>query len=258
MRSRMSMAVSASDRAYSALPERALFDPFFVLRALKNLLHKNTWRGHVIGIDGSRVDELLDLGDGHAPRRRHHRVEITGSPPIDEVADAIALPRVDERKIGANRRFEHVVLAVDDPRFLSLSNDRPVRRRREEAADSGSTGANTLGERSLRDEFHFQFTAQVLPLELLVFADVGRNHLPDLMRLQQNADAEVVDAGIVADDRQIACAACVQSVYEVFWNPAEAESPHQNRGAVGDLGHGRFRARQYFVHGCLMRRGESA
>src|SRR6185437_4310658 len=56
-----------------------------------------------------------------------------------------------------------------------------------------------LGERALRREFELEFTGQVLALEFLVFADVRRNHLLDLARFEQQAEAETVDARVVAD-----------------------------------------------------------
>ncbi len=108
------------------------------------------------------------------------------------------------------RHLEDVRLAVDDSRFLALGRQRAVRRRREEPADPGTAGANALGERALRHQFDLDFTFQELPLELLVLADVGGNHLPDLTSPQQDPDPEIVDAGIVADDEEVFRPACVQ------------------------------------------------
>ena len=135
--------------------------------------------------------------------RRHHRIEIAGGPVVGEIAGRVAAVRANEREIRVQRRLEDVGLAVDDPRLLPFGGQRAVGRRREEAADAGAAGADTLGERTLRHQLDLQLAAQELPLEFLVLADVGRNHLADLPRPQQNPDAEVVDAGVVADDRQV-------------------------------------------------------
>ena len=43
--------------------------------------------------------------------------------------------------------------------------------------------------------------ARILLREQLVLADIGRDHLLDLARLQQQAEADAVDAGIVGDRR---------------------------------------------------------
>ena len=83
----------------------------------------------------------------------------------------------------------------------------------------------------------FDLAGEELPLELLVLADVGRDHLPHLARAQQDADAEVVDAGIVADDREVARAARVQRLDQVLGDPAQAEAAHQDRRPVGDERH---------------------
>ncbi len=50
----------------------------------------------LVGIQFARFDEILDLGDGDAARRRGRRIEVPGALPVDEVAVPIALPCVDE------------------------------------------------------------------------------------------------------------------------------------------------------------------
>ena len=109
-------------------------------------------------------------------------------------------------------------------------------------------GANPFGERSLRDQLDLDLPAQELPFELLVLADVGRDHLRDLPGLQQNADPEIVDAGVVADDGQPLGAARMQRLDEILGNPAQPESAHHDRRAVGDQGHRGVGALENLVH----------
>ena len=71
----------------------------------------------------------------------------------------------------------------------------------EEGRDAGAAGAQLLGQRALRREFELELAGQVLALELLVLADVAGDHLLDLARLEQQAEAEAVDAGVVGDAR---------------------------------------------------------
>ena len=74
-----------------------------------------------------------------------------------------------------------------------------------------------------------------LPLELLVLADVGRDHLADLAGLQQQAEAEVVDAGVVADDGQVfACPARAARAIRFSGIAAQAEAADHDRRAVGN------------------------
>ena len=169
--------------------------------ALQDVLHEDARRDDVIGIDRARLDEVLDLGDRDARRGRHHRVEVARRPAVHEVADAVALPGLHEREVGraaASRARSGRPSMI--ARLLAFGDERAVAGRREEAADAGAAGANPLGERALRHQLDLDLAGQELPLELLVLADVGRDHLPDLPRLEQDADAEVVDAGVVADD----------------------------------------------------------
>lgn len=49
-------------------------------------------------------------------------------------------------------------------------------------------------ETNLRRQLHFQLPRQILPLELLVLADVRRDHPLDLLGLKQQTQAEVVHA----------------------------------------------------------------
>ena len=189
-----------------------------------------TWSGSMApGSTSSSTSAIV-----RARRGGHHRVEVAGRPPVDQVAQPVAFPGLDEREVGAQRLLEHVALAVDHPRFLAFGDDRPVRGGREEAFDARAGGAHALGERALRHQFHFDLAAQELALEFLVLADVGRDHLSDLPRAQQDPRAEVVDAGVVADDREPAGAAGVERADQVFGNAAEAEPAHHDRRAVGD------------------------
>src|SRR5204862_4007906 len=148
----------------------------------------------------------------------------------------------------AQRLLEDVPLAVDDARLLAFGDDRPVRRRREESFDARAGGAHALGKRPLRHEFHLEFAAQVLALELLVLAHVGRDHFLDLPRVQKDARAKLVDARVVADDGESLRTAIVKRADQVLVNPTKAEAAHHDRRAVWNHRHGRVGIRQNFVH----------
>ena len=184
----------------------------------------------------ARFDERFDFGDRHARGGRHHRIEVARGLPVDQVALRIALPRPDEREVGEQRLLEHVVTAVDLARLLALGDQRAVAGRREEAADAGAAGADALGERALRHQFDFELAGQELPLELLVLADVGGDHLAHLPVLEQDADPEAVDAGVVADDRELLRPAAAQGRDQVLGNAAQSEAAHHDRGAVRNQG----------------------
>ena len=104
----------------------------------------------------------------------------------------------------------------------------------EERRDAGAAGAQALGQRALRIELELELAGQVLALEFLVLADVGRNHLPDLARGQQQAEAEAIDAGVVGDRGQALDAAVAQRGDQRLGDAAQAEAADGERLAIGD------------------------
>ena len=144
----------------------------------------------VVGVELARLDELLDLGDRDPPGHRDQRVEVARGLVEDQVAVPVALRRAHQREVGDDRLLEHVLAAVEDARLLRRrgERDRPVRRvaprqaalgdlradagRRVEGGDPGAAGAQPLGQRALRGQLDLELAREVLPLELLVLADV--------------------------------------------------------------------------------------
>ena len=72
-------------------------------------------------------------------------------------------------------------------------------------------------------------------LEQFVFTYVSGNHLFDLTLLEQQTDAEVIDAGVVADDGQVFGAFATDRGDQVFGDAAKAEAAHQDGGAVLEI-----------------------
>ncbi len=220
----------------------------------------------VVGIELAHLDELLDLGDRHLGGRRHHRIEVHRRVPVDEVAEAVALPRFHHREVARDRRLEHDGAAVEFARLLlgrSLRDDSvgpvPEREaavadrgaragRRVEGGDSGAAGAETLGERSLRSQLDLELAGQVLALELLVLADVARDHLGDLLVSKEDPEPEVVDPAVVRDDDEVLGPELAQRADAVLRDAAEAEAACEDGRAVGDVAHRVERARDHFVH----------
>ena len=142
-----------------------------------------------VGIEFAGFDEMFDLGDGHLGGGRHVRIEVARRLAIDEIAFGVALPGVDDGDVGEEAVLHHVWLAVEIADFLALGDDGADAGAGEEGRDAGAAGANALGQRALRIELELQLAGQIKLGEQLVFADVGRNHLLDLARLQQTGRA---------------------------------------------------------------------
>lgn len=74
---------------------------------------------------GTRLDQFLDLGHGHLARGRHHRIEVPGGHPIDQIALGIALPGLHDRQIGDKPPLHDVLLAIELADFLAVCDDGP-------------------------------------------------------------------------------------------------------------------------------------
>ena len=121
--------------------------------------------------------------------------------------DLSAFQALTSETSGISAQLHHVLLAVELADLLAVGHDGADAGLGEERRDAGAAGAQLLGQRALRREVELQFAGQVLALELLVLADVARDHLADLARREQLAEAEAVDARVVGDDRQVLDAA---------------------------------------------------
>jgi len=62
--------------------------------------------------------------ESRSERCANEGIEITRGLAIDEIALGIALPGLDQRHVGHQSLLEHVSLPVDDPRFLTLGDQR--------------------------------------------------------------------------------------------------------------------------------------
>ena len=102
----------------------------------------------------------------------------------------------------------------------------------EEGGDAGAAGADPLGQRALRIELHLDLTRQILARELLVLADVGADHLPDRVSVQEHAQSPAVDTAIVADHRQALDATGDDGIDQVLGNPAQAEAARDDGHVV--------------------------
>ncbi len=175
---------------------------------------------------------MLDFGHGDLAAGRDHRVEVARRHPVDEVAGLVALPRLDDRHVGVDGLLQHVRLAVERPRVLVLGQHRAEAGARVEAGDAGAAGAQLLGQRALRRQLQLQFAGQHLALEFLVLAHVAGDDLLHLARLEQQPHAEIVDAGVVADDGEVLGAAGDQRTDQVLRNAAQTEPAGGDRHAV--------------------------
>jgi predicted nucleic acid-binding OB-fold protein len=81
-------------------------------------------------------------------------------------------------------------------------------------------------------EFHLQLAGEILPLEFLVLADIGRDHLLHLPGAKQLADALVIDARVVAREGEAGNTALAHRVQQALGYAAKAEAATGDQQAV--------------------------
>ena len=199
---------------------------------LDDALDENAGRMDVVGIELAGRHQMFDFGHGDLCGGRHHRIKIARGLAIDQVAGGVALPGVHDREIGEQPALHDVFLAVELLHFLAFGDQRADAGLGVEGRDAGAAGADALGQRSLRIEFEFQLAGEILLGEQLVLADIGRDHLLDLPRLQQAAEPDAVDPGIVGDHGQVLHAGIADRVRQGLGDAAQAEAAGHDHHAV--------------------------
>src|SRR5690606_36172227 len=173
-----------ADRRFAArgrgrVARRPELDPLLVAAALDDAVDVDAGYMYGIGIDLADPDELFDFGDADRRAGGDRRIEVAGRAPEHEVAVRIALPRLHDGQVRTDRLLEHVVDAAELAGGLTFGQGRPEGRARVEGRYASTSGAQSLGQGALWHELELQFACEHLPLELAIFAHVGRNDLPD-------------------------------------------------------------------------------
>src|SRR5882724_10571027 len=239
IRSRFCSSVSAMSR----LPQGAALDALFILGALEDGVYVDAGGVDLVGFELADFHKLFNFGDDVIGGGGHHGIEVARSLAIDEIAPAVAFPGFDESEIAAQAAFKDIHPAIELSSLFAFGNHRAVASRCVEAGDPGTACAQPLRKRTLRIELELQFAAGHQLLEQFVFTNIRGNHLFDLAVLQQHADTEAIDPGIVTRNRKILRAFAVHCRYQVLGNAAQAKAAHKDGGTVFEIGDG-------YVGGC--------
>ena len=183
--------------------------------------------------------QMFDLGNRHPAGGCHHRIEVSRGLPVDEIAFGVAHPGVHDGEVGDDAALHDVLLAVELALFLALGDVGAGAGAGEEGRDARAAGADAFGERALRIEFDLEFAREILLGEQLVLAHVGRDHLLDLLGLQQQAEPRAVDACIVGDDGEVLHPGIADRRNQHLGDAAKAEAAGTDQHAV--LEHARER-----------------
>ena len=130
--------------------------------------------------------------------------------------------------------LHHIGLPVEFTQLFSFGYQRAHACAGEEGRDARTTSAQLFGERALGREVELQFTGQILALELFVFAHVAGNHLGNLPRFQQLAQAKTVNTCVVRNDREVLDMGVAQSGDQGLGDAAQTKTAHGHQLAVFD------------------------
>ena len=164
--------------------------------------------------------------------------------------------RLDEREIGVNRVFEHIVPTVDLADFLALGQQRTIAGRREDRADPRPCRLNTRGKVALRHQFQLDRSGTIGGIEMLRvgLARKGTDDFPDPPFADQRGQAGLAIPGVVIDYGKIADAARDQRIDQLVGHARRAEAADHHGGTVENIRDRRFCARRLFVdHAILLR-----
>ena len=165
-------------------------------------------------------------------RHRHDRIEVRRGQPVSQIEEMVGLMRMDQRDVGPQRQLEQVVSPVDRDHPLPSATTRADAGRRQHAAEPGAAGADALGQRALRHEFHLSSPSSILRCIDGVRPDVRDDHAGDAAGIDQLADAEAGPRGVVGDHRQVARAPGDQRIHQPLRRPDAEEAADHDAGAV--------------------------
>ena len=135
-------------------------------------------------------------------------------------------------QVGDQPALHHVAFAIELAFFFSLTNRRAGAGARKKSRDAGTARADALRQRALRVELDLELAREILLRKRLVLADIGRNHFLDLPAIEQEAETDAVDSGVVGDDRQIFDAGIADRLDQRFRNATKPEAPRHDQHAV--------------------------
>ena len=70
------------------------------------IVNERRWGRDVVGCDHSDRHDVLGSGNDRVGSHRDHWVEIASGQGVAQVAQIVSKERLDEREIGAQRRFQ--------------------------------------------------------------------------------------------------------------------------------------------------------
>ncbi len=212
-------------------------------------MHIDARQVDAVGVQRSGRHDLLDFRYADLAAHRGGRVEVARGLAEHQIARRIRLPGLDNGQVGNDPALQNICLAVEILVILAVRDDRADAGLGIEAGYAAAARPHPFGQGALRVELQLQLARQVLAHELGVLSDIGGDHLLHLPRLQQDADAEIVDARVVGRERQVLGPGLLDRLQQQFRDAAQPEAAGSNEHPVLQkpvecLG----RRSEYFLH----------
>src|SRR5581483_9661930 len=240
------------------LPQGALLNPLLEPFTLENSLHVDAGGVNFVGGKLANFHQLLDLGDGDAGSRGHHRIKVPCRLAVHKIAPAVALPGLDQGAIGRQAALHNAGPPIEVADLLAFGHDGSIAGGSKEGRNAGTAGANALCKRALRVQLEVKFTLQHQLFQQLVLAHVGADVLSDLTAPEQLPQAELVHPGVVADGREVLDSLPNQGGNEILGNATQTEAADHDGGAILDVADSLVGTGNDLVHSCCSRAGELA
>jgi hypothetical protein len=179
------------------IPYRPSLDALFGRGTLENAFDIDPRSHDRVGVEFAGLYQLLYFGDGDARGGCHHGVEIACRPAIDQVALAVAFPRLHQCEICLERRLQYIVATIERALFLALSDQGAHPGGGVEGGDARPAGADALRQRALRNQCDFERAGNDQFLQQRVFAHIASDVGSDHARLEHQPEAKPVHAHVV-------------------------------------------------------------
>lgn len=174
-----------------------------MMRSLNDPLDVDSRRIDAVRIQTAGLDQFLYFCDRYVSRGGHHWIEVSCGSPVNQIAQRVSPPGLNQCELRAQWQFQDVVPSIPGSRFLVFCRDGTVPGRSVKAADSRAARPNAFRQGSLGAQLDLQFPIPHQLFKGSVFADIARDHLLHLLIAQEEPNAEILGAGVVADHRQI-------------------------------------------------------
>ncbi len=156
----------------------------------------------------------------------------------------------NQRKVSANRVFQHIVAAVNFAGFFAFRQRRAVARWGKNGAKTCARSLNASGQVPLRDQFQLHFAAAIQVIENL-WVDLAwewADHFAYAPGLQQRREADFAVSGVVIDNGQVTCALFNQRINQQRRLPGGPKAADHNGRPIVDTRDGIRQRRHTFIN----------